>query len=90
MVGTIIQGLIIINNSDYVPQAWHGTLLTIAVISFAIIFNTFLAGKLPLTEGGSHSPHLRALLRYSPALGPVTSWRLTRSVVGVHQFGQLA
>lgn len=32
MVGTIIQGLIIINNEDYVFQAWHGTLLSIAVM----------------------------------------------------------
>jgi choline transport protein len=51
MVGTIIQGLIIINNESYVAQAWHGTLLTIAVMAFAIIFNTVVAGKLPLTEG---------------------------------------
>lgn len=51
MVGTIIQGLIIINNEDYVFAAWHGTLLTIAVMAFAIIFNTVMAGKLPLTEG---------------------------------------
>ena len=61
MVGTIIQGLIIINNDDYVPQAWHGTLLTIAVISFAIIFNTFLASKLPLTEGVAVVVHICGL-----------------------------
>jgi len=61
MVGTIIQGLIITNNDDYIPQAWHGTLLTIAVISFAIFFNTFLAGKLPLTEGVAVIVHICGL-----------------------------
>ena len=51
MVGTIIQGLIVLNNEKYEFQAWHGTLLAIAIISFSIIFNTFLATRLPLIEG---------------------------------------
>jgi len=51
MVGTIIQGLIALNVSDYVWHNWHGTLLTIAAISFSIIFNTALAVQLPLVEG---------------------------------------
>lgn len=46
----MIQGLIILNDETYVPQAWHGTLLVIAVASFAIIFNTILAKRLPLVE----------------------------------------
>lgn len=32
------------------PQAWHGTLLTIAVAAFSVIFNTALAKRLPLVE----------------------------------------
>jgi choline transport protein len=51
IVGTIIQGLIVLNNEKYEYQAWHGTLLAIAVISFSIIFNTLLATRLPLVEG---------------------------------------
>ena len=50
IAGTIIQGLITLNNASYAPQQWHGTLLVIAVISFAIIFNAGLAKKLPLIE----------------------------------------
>lgn len=61
MVGTIIQGLIIINNENYVFQAWHGTLLSIAVICFAIIFNTLLAGKLPITQGVAVAMHICGL-----------------------------
>ena len=51
MQGTIIQGLIALNNPEYPFHPWHGTLLTIAAISFAIVFNTLLAVKLPLIEG---------------------------------------
>ncbi|KAH8807096.1 amino acid/polyamine transporter I [Xylogone sp. PMI_703] len=51
MVGTIIQGLIALNVEGYVWHNWHGTLLTIAVIVFSIVFNTVLAARLPLIEG---------------------------------------
>ena len=52
MVGSVIQGLIVLNNLDtYVYQSWHGTLLTIAVILFVVLFNTLLAVRLPLIEG---------------------------------------
>ena len=61
MVGTIIQGLIILNNESYVAEAWHGTLLTIAIICFSIIFNTLLAGRLPVTEGIAVVVHIVGL-----------------------------
>lgn len=51
LAGTIIQGLIVLNHASYVATAWQGTLLIIAITSFAIFFNTVLAKKLPLVEG---------------------------------------
>lgn len=51
LAGTIIQGLVILNNPDYVPQQWHGTLLIWAVLTFSLVFNTYFASKLPLLEG---------------------------------------
>ncbi|KAJ9608557.1 hypothetical protein H2200_007545 [Cladophialophora chaetospira] len=51
MQGGIIQGLIALNNPDYVFRPYHTTLLTIGAIVFAIVFNTLLAKKLPLMEG---------------------------------------
>lgn len=48
--GTIIEGLIILNHDSYVPQQWHGTLLVIACVAFAIVFNTSFSRKLPLIE----------------------------------------
>jgi amino acid transporter len=51
LVGTMIQGLITLNNPNYVPHGWHGTLLVIAVTAFCILFNTVLAKRLPMVEG---------------------------------------
>ncbi|KAK3679102.1 hypothetical protein LTR37_021443 [Vermiconidia calcicola] len=50
IAGTIIQGLIILNDEIYLPQAWHGTLLTMAIAAFAVLFNTALAKNLPRVE----------------------------------------
>jgi amino acid transporter len=51
LAGTQIQGLIALNKPDYAFEAWHGTLLVFAVSAFNVVFNTFLAKKLPLIEG---------------------------------------
>jgi choline transport protein len=51
LAATEIQGLIVLNNDNYVYQRWHGTLLTIAIVAFVALFNTFLAKHLPLVEG---------------------------------------
>ena len=56
LVGTIMQGLIALNDPTYVYERWHGTLLAIAVIIFSIIFNTALASRLPVI-GESSIPH---------------------------------
>ncbi|ORY07771.1 amino acid transporter [Clohesyomyces aquaticus] len=50
LAGTQIQGLIALNNPNYTFEPWHGTLLVFAVSAFNVIFNTFLAKKLPLIE----------------------------------------
>lgn len=50
MGGTIIQGLLVLNDATYVFERWHGTMLAIAISVFSIIFNSFLGNKLPLVE----------------------------------------
>ncbi|KAL4759206.1 putative GABA permease [Aspergillus foveolatus] len=50
LAGTIIQGLIVLNNPGYNFERWHGTLLVIAITTFSIFFNTFLARNLPMVE----------------------------------------
>lgn len=56
-----IQGLITLNNSSYNPQPWHGTLLVIGVVAFAIIFNTSVAKQLPKVEIGILVVHILGL-----------------------------
>lgn len=51
LVSQQIQGLVILNHPEYVPQRWHLTMLVIAIVSFSQLFNTFFARKLPLVEG---------------------------------------
>lgn len=63
MAGTMVQGLIALNHPDtYIPEGWHGTLLTIAVAAFAVFFNTFLARHLPIIESGLLAVHFLAFI----------------------------
>lgn len=73
LAATEIQGLIVLNNENYIYERWHGTLLTIAVVAFVALFNTFLAKYLPLVEGmvlGLHIGGFIAILVPLWALGP--------------------
>lgn len=47
----MIQGLIVLNNPDYTPARWQGTLLFYAMIIFSLFFNTYLVIYLPKIEG---------------------------------------
>ncbi|PKY03463.1 choline transport protein [Aspergillus campestris IBT 28561] len=51
LCGTLIQGLIVLTNPSYVPQAWHGTLLFWAVNAFSIGINSGGGKLLPRFEG---------------------------------------
>ena len=48
--GGQIEALIQLNNPDYVPQRWEGTLLFWATIVVAVITNTVLGRVLPAIE----------------------------------------
>lgn len=48
--GTQIEGLIVLNYADYIPQGWHSTLFMIAMGFLALLFNTLLAKQLPRVE----------------------------------------
>ena len=49
--GTLIQGMIVQNNPDYVFARWHGTLLFWAVVLLAVVINTVVSNSLPRIEG---------------------------------------
>jgi hypothetical protein len=44
LVATIIQGMLVLNyESSYTPEPYQGTLLSWAVMAFAVSFNIFLS-----------------------------------------------
>ena len=49
-VSTLIQALIIVNNTSYIPTAWQGTLLFWAVLLVCVAMNTVLSSALPTIE----------------------------------------
>lgn len=51
LVGTTMQAIITLHHPDYIPEAWHGTLLVIALILAAFVFNVFFATQLPVVQG---------------------------------------
>jgi choline transport protein len=48
--GTILQGLIILDNDDYEGKLWQGTLLSWAVVTLCVLVNTVVPGMLPRFE----------------------------------------
>lgn len=86
MTGTMIQGLIALNHPDtYVPEGWHGTLLTIAVAAFAVFFNTFLARHLPIIESGLLAIHFLAFVGIL-----VTLWTMSPHISDATVFTQFS
>ncbi|KAJ5468866.1 hypothetical protein N7475_006618 [Penicillium sp. IBT 31633x] len=51
LVGTLIQGLVVLCNSTYEPQNWHGTLLFWAIVLFSVGINSIGGNVLPRFEG---------------------------------------
>lgn len=50
LVGTLAQGLIVLNKEDYVPQNWHGTMLTWALLAIPAFCNVFARRVLNIIE----------------------------------------
>ncbi|KAK8908822.1 hypothetical protein QC760_003170 [Botrytis cinerea] len=72
MVALIIQGLIALNVEDYVGQSYHGTLLTIAVLAFSVIFNTSASSHLPMIESVMLALHVFGMLAITIPLWVLT------------------
>ena len=50
LTGTIMQGLIVLNNPTYNFERWHSVLLLYAVVAICLLTNTLLARILPQIE----------------------------------------
>ncbi|OAA51580.1 Amino acid/polyamine transporter I [Metarhizium rileyi] len=51
LIGSVIQGLITLNDDSYTPTRWEATLLVFAAVIGVSLFNVFAAKHLPLAEG---------------------------------------
>jgi choline transport protein len=49
--GTIIQGLLVLNDPSYNHQRWHGTLILYVVLALSLFVNTIAVKILPALEG---------------------------------------
>ena len=58
LCGSFVEGLVILNNPDYIPHRWHGTLLGIAFVIFVTIFLILCSRQLPLIEGAMLILHI--------------------------------
>lgn len=59
-----IQGLAVVASDSYNPQPWHVVLLTILFISFAILFNVFLARRLPGIEAAVFTLYILTFIAF--------------------------
>ncbi|KAM0799120.1 amino acid/polyamine transporter I [Usnea florida] len=50
LCGSMIQGLVILNYPDYVPERWQATLMFYAIITLSLSINTYFARVLPQIE----------------------------------------
>ena len=57
-----------LNIMTYGFERWHGSLLTLAFLAIAILFNTFLARKLPLVEVLFVFCHILGVVIFIPLL----------------------
>jgi hypothetical protein len=80
LLGTIIQGLIIFNDETYVPERWHGTLLTWAVLAVPVVCNIFARRALAPLEIVGGVTHILFLIVYVVILA-VMAPRSTASFV---------
>jgi choline transport protein len=56
----------VLNIPDYIFKRWHGTLLALAYLLIAIVFNTLLARRLPMLEGIFVIIHILGILILIP------------------------
>lgn len=80
LVGNSIQALIILHQDTYGYERWHGSLLTIAIVSGAFIFNTVFAKRLPLIQGLVLVVHICGLFAVAGPLWALSPRKPARAV----------
>jgi hypothetical protein len=61
-----MQGLFILHYPSYDPKPWHASLITLAYLAIAVLFNTFCAAGLPMLEAGLVFLHILGVFIFIP------------------------
>jgi hypothetical protein len=70
LLNALITGLLVLNYPEtYIFRSWHGTLLTMAILSLSVLINTFFAQKLHLVVHISPAKPAGVRLELTHALG---------------------
>jgi len=64
LIGTQIEGLLILNDSTYIPKNWHGTLFAWAILSLPVLCNIFARKALAPIEIIGGITHITFLIVY--------------------------
>ncbi|KAJ6787680.1 hypothetical protein PWT90_08378 [Aphanocladium album] len=64
LVGTLIQGIIGLNNPSYEAKNWHGTLLVVAVACTTVLANIFGSRIIPHTQNAIFALSLLAFVAF--------------------------
>jgi choline transport protein len=64
LIGTQIEGLLILNDSTYLPEGWHGTLFAWAVLAIPVLCNIFARKLLAPIEYIGGFTHMGFLIVY--------------------------
>ncbi|KAJ4146006.1 hypothetical protein LMH87_004836 [Akanthomyces muscarius] len=64
LVGTLIQGIIGLNDPNYVAKNWHGSLLVIAVACATVLANVFGSKIIPHTQNAIFALSLMAFVAF--------------------------
>jgi len=51
LAGATMQGLLVVNKPEYVPEPYQGYLFAVMIVTVGVLTNTFAARWLPRLEG---------------------------------------
>jgi choline transport protein len=87
LLGTTIQGLIVLNDQSYIYERWHGTLLAWALFAIPVLVNIFARRLLPSIEYIGAFTHIAFFIAWVAILtlnAPISS---TNFVFDTNSFG---
>jgi choline transport protein len=87
LLGTLIQGLIVLDNDNYAYERWHGTFLAWAIFAVPIIINIFARKLLPSLEVIGGITHIVFFIAWVVTLAALAPRSSAEFVFATNSFG---